>query len=36
MRTIKHMLGNGKSSEEIADLCGYDLKFVQQIEERMA
>jgi hypothetical protein len=34
--TIRHMLGKGKSSEEIADLCGYDLKFVQQIEESMA
>jgi hypothetical protein len=34
--TVKRMLGKGKSSEEIADLCGYDLKFVQQIEESMA
>jgi DNA-binding NarL/FixJ family response regulator len=34
--TIKHMLGKGKSSEEIADLCGYDLKFVRQVEESMA
>jgi hypothetical protein len=34
--TIRHMLGKGKSSEEIADLCGYDLKFVRQVEESMA
>jgi predicted thioesterase len=34
--TIKHMLEKGKSSEEIADLCGYDLKFVRQVEESMA
>jgi DNA-binding CsgD family transcriptional regulator len=35
-KTVKHMLGKGKSSEEIADLCGYDLQFVQQVEESMA
>jgi hypothetical protein len=29
------MLAKGKSSEEIADLCGFDLKFVQQVEESM-
>jgi hypothetical protein len=33
--TVKRMLTKGKSSEEIADLCGFDLKFVQQVEESM-
>jgi hypothetical protein len=33
--TVKRMLAKGKSSEEIADLCGFDLKFVQQVEESM-
>jgi hypothetical protein len=32
---IKRMLKKGKNSEEIADLCGYDLKFVQSVEENI-
>jgi KaiC/GvpD/RAD55 family RecA-like ATPase len=33
--TVKRMLKKGKTTEEIADLCGYDLKFVQSVEESM-
>ena len=33
--TIKRMLRKGKAAEEISDLCGYELEFVQQVEEGM-
>jgi hypothetical protein len=30
-KTVKNMLKKGKTPEEIADLCGYDLDFVNQV-----
>jgi hypothetical protein len=34
-KIVRHMLAKGKTAEEIADLCGFELEFVQQAEERM-
>jgi hypothetical protein len=33
--TVKRMLKKGKALDEIADLCGYDMKFIQSVEESM-
>jgi hypothetical protein len=35
-KTIKHMLGKGKTPEEISDFCGYDLQFVKKVRDSMA
>jgi hypothetical protein len=35
-RIVQHMLRKGKTPEEIAELCGYDLSYVQEIQEGMA
>ena len=32
---IKRMLDKGKTPEEISEICGFDLSYVRQIEERM-
>lgn len=32
-KTVKRMLERGKTPEEISDFCGYELKFVKQVEE---
>jgi hypothetical protein len=32
-KTVKNMLKKGKTPEEIADWCGYDLDFVNQVAE---
>jgi hypothetical protein len=32
-RTVTNMLNKGKTPEEIADLCGYDLDFVNEVAE---
>jgi hypothetical protein len=29
------MLERGKTPEEISDFCGYELKFVKQVEESL-
>jgi hypothetical protein len=34
-RVVKSMLRKGKAPDEIAELCGYDLAFVQEIEASM-
>jgi hypothetical protein len=33
IKTVKNMLKKGKTPEEIADWCGYDLDFVNQVAE---
>jgi hypothetical protein len=33
--TVKNMLKKGKTPEEIADWCGYDLDFVNQVAESL-
>jgi hypothetical protein len=33
--TIKRMLFKGKTPEEISDLCGYDLSYVQKVEKNI-
>jgi hypothetical protein len=32
-KTIKRMLGKGKTPEEISDFCGYDLQYVKKVQE---
>jgi hypothetical protein len=32
---VKHMLGKGKTPEEISAFCDYDLTYVREIEESM-
>jgi hypothetical protein len=34
-KTVKNMLSKGKTPEEIADLCGYDLNFVNEVAESL-
>jgi hypothetical protein len=34
-KTVKNMLKKGKAPEEIADWCGYDLDFVNQVAESL-
>jgi hypothetical protein len=34
-RTVTNMLNKGKTPEEIADLCGYDLNFVNEVAESL-
>jgi hypothetical protein len=34
-KTVKNMLSKGKTPEEIADLCGYDLDFVNEVAESL-
>lgn len=34
-KTVKNMISKGKTPEEIADLCGYDLNFVNQVAESL-
>ncbi len=31
--TIRNMLNKGMKAEEIADLCGYDISFVKEVEQ---
>jgi hypothetical protein len=33
--SVKRMLRNGKTPEEISDFCGYELSYVRQVEESM-
>jgi DNA-binding CsgD family transcriptional regulator len=33
---VQRMLRRGKTPDEIADFCGYDLSYVQEIQEGMA
>jgi DNA-binding CsgD family transcriptional regulator len=35
-KTIKRMLGKGKTPEEISDFCGYDLQYVKKVQDSMA
>jgi hypothetical protein len=33
--SVKRMLRNGKTPEEISDFCGYELSYVRKVEESM-
>jgi hypothetical protein len=33
VKTVKNMLNNGFTTEEISKFCGYDLDFVNQVAE---
>jgi hypothetical protein len=35
IETVTNMLNKGKTPEEIADLCGYDLNFVNEVAESL-
>jgi hypothetical protein len=34
-RTVTNMLNNGFTAEQISKFCGYDLKFVNEVAERL-
>jgi hypothetical protein len=34
-KTIKNMINKGKTPDEIADLCGYDLDFVNEVAKSL-
>jgi hypothetical protein len=31
---IERLLNNGRTPQEIADFCGYDIRQIQEVEER--
>ena len=33
LESVKAMLISGKTAEQIADFCGYNLKFVKEVEK---